>query len=56
MSNFFVHFPSEDRGGEPAAFEPIQSPYAKRMQGRGNHVRTGQQGGMRLNQRSFFPT
>lgn len=34
MSNFFVHFPSEKIEVEnQLLFEPIQSPYAKRMQG-----------------------
>jgi arginase len=34
MSNFFVHFPSEKIETENALlFEPIQSPYAKRIQG-----------------------
>ena len=34
MSNFFVHFPSEKIEGENTLlFEPIQSPYAKRIQG-----------------------
>ncbi len=34
MSNFFVHFPSEQIEVEnKILFEPIQSPYAKRMQG-----------------------
>lgn len=34
MSNFFVHFPSEKIEVEnKLLFEPIQSPYAKRMQG-----------------------
>ncbi|MBL0183093.1 MAG: arginase [Chitinophagaceae bacterium] len=34
MSNFFVHFPSEKIEVENRIlFEPIQSPYAKRMQG-----------------------
>lgn len=34
MSNFFVHFPSEKIEVEnKILFEPIQSPYAKRMQG-----------------------
>ena len=34
MSNFFVHFPSEKVPVENnLLFEPIQSPYAKRMQG-----------------------
>jgi len=34
MSNFFVHFPSEKIEVEnQILFEPIQSPYAKRMQG-----------------------
>ena len=34
MSNFFVHFPSEKIEAEnKLLFEPIQSPYAKRIQG-----------------------
>src|SRR5258705_12508298 len=34
MSNFFVHFPSEKIEVENQLFfEPIQSPYAKRIQG-----------------------
>ena len=34
MSNFFVHFPSEKIEVEnKILFEPIQSPYAKRIQG-----------------------
>ena len=34
MSNFFVHFPSEKLEEEnKLLYEPIQSPYAKRMQG-----------------------
>jgi arginase len=34
MSNFFVHFPSEELEVEnKILYEPIQSPYAKRMQG-----------------------
>ena len=34
MSNFFVHFPSEKVATEnQLLFEPIQSPYAKRIQG-----------------------
>src|SRR3989454_12550402 len=34
MSNFFVHFPSEKIEVEnKLLFEPIQSPYAKRIQG-----------------------
>ncbi len=34
MSNFFVHFPSEKIEVEnKLLYEPIQSPYAKRMQG-----------------------
>ena len=34
MSNFFVHFPSEKIEGEnKLLFEPIQSPYAKRIHG-----------------------
>ena len=34
MSNFFVHFPSEKIEAEnKILFEPIQSPYAKRIQG-----------------------
>lgn len=34
MSNFFVHFPSEKIESEnQLLFEPIQSPYAKRIQG-----------------------
>ncbi len=34
MSNFFVHFPSEKLEEEnKLLYEPIQSPYAKRMHG-----------------------
>ena len=34
MSNFFIHFPSEKVETENnLLFEPIQSPYAKRIQG-----------------------
>ena len=34
MSNFFIHFPSEKIEVENnLLFEPIQSPYAKRIQG-----------------------
>jgi arginase len=34
MSNFFVHFPSEKIEAEnKLLFEPIQSPYAKRIHG-----------------------
>ena len=34
MSNFFVHFPSEKVATEnQLLFEPIQSPYAKRIHG-----------------------